>query len=349
MKTKLTPLNNTEIAAFCSQMAMIIKAGISTDEGIMIMMEDMKNPDTQSILQTISGGLMAGLPFSEALKTSGVFPSYLIEMVRLGELSGKLDDVLDSLTVYYSREESIAKGIKSAVTYPLIMIGMMVVIIVVLMVQVMPVFNQVFTMLGTEMTGFAGAVLNAGSVMSRYAAVFIAILALLAGGLFYLSKTEKGRKHFSHFIVHFALTRRLNEKIALSRFANGLSMTLSSGLNPDQCLDLVDSITDHPVLKAKIVCCRQAMTEGESFPAALHQAKLFSGIYDRILAIGDKSGNMDDAMNRIAVRYSDEVDDAIEHMLSILEPTLVAIISIIVGLILLSVMFPLLGIMSNIG
>lgn len=343
------PLSNNEIAAFCDQMAMIVKAGIPTDEGILIMLEDTQAKGGQAILKEISGALNTGLSFSDSLKAAGVFPTYVLEMIRLGEMTGKLDNVLDSLAVYYSREEAIAKGVKSAITYPLIMIGMMLLIIIVLMVQVMPVFNQVFIQLGAEMTGFSQGILAAGNVIRQYALVFVAILAVILGLAMYFSKSPAGRKKFGHFAARFVMTRKLNEKIALSRFANGLSMTISSGLDTDQCLDLVESITEHPTIKTKIGLCRKALEQGESFAAALHQAGLFSGIYDSILAVGGKSGNMDEAMGRIAVQYSNEVDDSIEHTLAILEPTLVAIIAVIVGMILLSVMFPLLGIMSNIG
>lgn len=340
-----TKLTNDEIAAFCSQMSMIVKAGIPVDEGILIMIDDADEKGGLPLLQYISQELGEGIPFSEALKSSGAFPFYMVEMIRLGEISGKLDDVLDSMSVYYGREENIARAVKSAVSYPLVMIAMMIVIVVVLTVKVMPLFNDVYSMLGTEMTGFAKGIYSAGQAISRYALVFIIILAVIIGLAFYFSKSRKGRRQFSRL----TLNKKLEEKIALSRFANGLSMTLSSGLDTMESLDMVDRLTEHPAVKQKIADTRRLMEEGITLPEALRRIHVFSGLYDSILAIGDKAGALDEAMNEIAIRYSDDVDDEIENTLSIIEPTLVAVISVIVGLILLSVMFPLIGILANIG
>ena len=350
-KINQAKLNNTEVATFCSQMAMVVKSGIPTVEGIHIMMGDAGKLGShgRAILEVIEDALDGGLAFSDALEETTVFPDYVTEMIRLGESAGKLDEVLDSLTVYYSREEAIAKGVKAAVTYPMIMIGMMMIIVLVLMVKVMPMFNEVFSMLGAEMTGFSLAILNAGNIISRYAVVFVVLLAVILAIVLYLAKTENGRKKFSEFASKFVLTRGINLKIALGRFANGLSMTLTSGLDPTQCLELVDALTEHPVVKEKIKEVQADMEKGVPFSEALINTQLFGGVSNSILAIGDKSGAMDAAMNDIAIQYSNEVDESIERMLSILEPTLVAIISVIVGLILLSVMFPLIGIMSNIG
>lgn len=348
-KNQHKPLTNNEIYTFCEQMSMILKAGISSLEGVSIMMEDAAEGEGKFILNVIYEQLDLTGSLFMALSETGVFPKYVLDMVNLGETSGKLDEVMDSLARYYQREENLSQGIKSAILYPLVMIGMMILVIVVLIVKVMPIFNQVFIQLGSEMTGFSKGILDLGYTLSKYSAIFVVILALLLITGLYLNKSIKGKEQLKQFGSKFFLTKNLYEKIALGRFSNGMAMTLSSGLDTDQSIELVSQLADHPGLMEKIEACKKYISEGENFSDALSNANIFSGVYSRMLSIGYKSGVMDEAMQKIAVQYNDDVDTSIGHLLSILEPTLVAVLSIIVGMILLSVMLPLLGIMTTIG
>ena len=173
-----TPLSNTEIAAFCSQTAMILRSGISSIEGISIMLEDSQNADEKELLSAVNDTLMQTGNLTQALEDTHAYPDYMISMVRIGEQTGRLDDVMDSLAVYYEKEDSLAESIKSAVTYPLIMIVMMLLVILLLIMKVMPVFNQVFIQLGSSMSGISLVILNIGQFLNRHIAVFLLILAL---------------------------------------------------------------------------------------------------------------------------------------------------------------------------
>jgi type IV pilus assembly protein PilC len=135
----------------------------------------------------------------------------------------------------------------------------------------------------------------------------------------------------------------------VARFASGMAMTLNSGLDIDQSLEMVSKIVEHPVLVEKIKKCRQMTSEGGSFAEAIIENQIFSKMHTQLINIGFRTGSVDDVMNQIAQQYMEEVDDKIHSFIAVLEPTLVAILSIIVGLILLSVMLPLMGIMSSIG
>ena len=148
-------LSNEEIASFCGQTALIIKAGIGPAEGMEILKQDTHDPKGQELLSRISDSCRRGSSFHEALLETGLFPDYVIKLIALGEESGNTDDVLTSLSEYYEREQTIADSIKSAVTYPFIMITMMFLVIVVLIVKVLPIFAQVFEQLGTQMSPFA--------------------------------------------------------------------------------------------------------------------------------------------------------------------------------------------------
>ena len=144
---KSRPFNNMEMASICSQLALILKSGISLLEGISIMLEDAGTEEERRILQTLLDEVMMHGSLNLAMETVGLFPAYAVQMVKIGEETGTLDEVMQALADHYEREDSISKGIRQAVTYPLLMAGLMVLVIVVLLIKVMPIFNQVYVQL----------------------------------------------------------------------------------------------------------------------------------------------------------------------------------------------------------
>lgn len=328
---------NIELSFFCNQLAMILSSGISCLEGLLMMMEETENEEEKIILSDIVSFLNEGRNLHEALKETGLFPPYLLQMVKIGEETGKLDDVFASLSYHYQREDSIKNSVLHALTYPAIMTAMMILVILVLLLKVLPIFNQVFIQLGSEMTGFAGLLVSLGNHLSKYLVPVIAVLLLIATLAFYF-----GRR----YVHHIPFLKDVYEKIAACRFASGMALSLSSGLNPDTCLNLVYDLNEDTVFAKKLDICKESMTSGEDLSKALVSAKIFSGLYARMASIGSKSGTMDVVMQQIAESYQEEVDNRINQILAIIEPTLVVVLSLIVGVILLSVMFPLIGIMS---
>lgn len=342
-----TPLSNTEVSAFCSQMAMILKAGISSIEGVTLMLEESSSSDEKNLLTTMEQTLTETGSFHEALLSCQVFPDYMLQMIYIGEQTGKLDEVMDALAEHYEREASISQSIKNAVTYPLIMIFMMLLVIIVLLTKVMPIFNQVFKQLGSEMTGLSKAVLNIGAVMNRYSIVLIVLLVLLVIFSLFVTKSKAGRSWFSRITGKFSLTKALAEKVAACRFASGMSLTLSSGMTQTECLDLTANLTNNRLFHKKLAQCKEQMENGDDLSHALLSAGVFSGIYARMTSIGSKAGVLDEVMSDIADKYQEEINQRFTNLIATLEPTLVIILSLIVGMILLSVMLPLMGIMSS--
>lgn len=342
-------LSTRELSAFCAQIAMIMKSGITIGEGLAIMCEDAERLAGQDILEQLHSAVEAGGSFSSALASSGKFPKYMVDMTEIGEATGKLDDVMDSLCAYYEREDAISKNIKNAVTYPLVMIAMMVLVVLVLIVKVMPVFNDVFIQLGSEITGFSRSVMNLGAAVGRYSFVLLGIFAVLTGVFFLFRTTDFGKNAIRRFSANFFATKNINAKIASGRFASAMSLMLASGLDTDQSLDMVYNLVDNEYIRKKITSCKDFIAAGDTFSDALAKTGMFTGVYARMVNVGYKTGSVDTVMRKLADRYEEEVDDQIGGVISVIEPTLVVVLSLIVGMILLSVMLPLMGIMSSIG
>lgn len=348
-KTQQKMLTNREISVFCAQISMLLRSGIAVPEGIRIMLEDMGDAEGKHILSTLLEHCELGVPLSEALTQTAVFPKYLIDMVRIGEAAGKLEEVMSALERYYDREETVSKNIRSAVRYPLVMIGMMVLVVGVLVVKVLPIFNEVFMQLGTEMTGLSGSILRTGMALSRYSLVLVGLLAAAAVFCFYLSTTARGRMLRRRIGMHFFATKKIYERRAGASFTSALAMMLASGLDTDKSLEMAAQLVEHPLVKSRIESCQGRIAKGANFATALVDAKLFSGVYGRMISIAFKTGTADSVLQDLADQYSLELENEINDRIFMVEPTLVAIFSVIVGIILLSVMLPLMGIMSTIG
>lgn len=340
--------SDLELSSFCGQMALILKSGISSAEGLALMLQEAAPGDEKAVLESLLSNMQETGSLCRAMESAGLFPSYLLHMTEIGEETGTLDEVMEALQNHYDREDSIRKSIRSSVTYPMIMTGMMALVVVILLVKVMPVFNQVFIQLGTEMTGFSRLLLHMGGALSRYSAVFILLLVLIAGVILYGTRTRSGRKLFYSLGGRLPFTRSIYEELSSCRFAGAMGLMLKSGLNPERSMELAASLNEDPAFQRKLEACTKQMEDGAELSAALTDSGIFTGLYARMISIGSRTGSMDQVMEQLADLYQENIDTRMNNLLAVLEPTLVILLSLIVGVILLSVMLPLMGIMSGI-
>lgn len=346
---KENQLTNLEIASFCEQMAMILKSGITPKDGLAILLSDTKDESTKEILKTLLKSSALGETFTASVKASEVFPEYVVNMIAIGEETGHLDDVMQSLCEYYEHEENISESIRNTITYPFIMIVMMLIIIAVIISKVLPLFNQVFVQLGTEMDGLSGSLLKLGETLQSYSLIFFGLLLLLAVLYIYITKSAVGKNMFIKICASIRPLRDFYDSVSYARFASGMSLMLNSGMGIYQSLDMVSQLITDSDMKEKINRCKHYISEGDSFAEALQKEHFFNNLYSRMIAIGVKTGNLDSILEKIARIYEEDTDKKIRKFISVLEPTLVISLSLIVGLILLSVILPLLSIMTSIG
>jgi type IV pilus assembly protein PilC len=346
MSTKKRTLSAEELSAFAAQLALTVKTGIPLSEAIMILRDDAETGAAKQLLGGILEGLEAGDPLAAALRGAGVFPDYMTQMIEIGEASGRLDQVLDSLRAYYAREDNIGKSIKSAVTYPAIMLAILIAIILILVIKVLPIFNEVFTSLGGEMTSIAKGAMNLGSAISTYSIAIIIAIAVIAAILIIMRLSPAGRKAQSGFAQR--VFKKLSLKMAAGKFASGIALMLASGLDVDRAVELTQPLMDNPVMSERVSRLKGLLEQGKSFSDSVVETQIFTGMEARMLVLGFKSGNLDSVVTRIAKDYEDQIDERLDNMISVIEPTMVAVLCVIVGLILLSAMLPLLAVMSSI-
>lgn len=348
MKKALLP--SSYLNAFCLELSLILQAGIPVEEGLALMRDDESDRDSKALLSRLGAAMEQGEPLSRALREEGTFPDYLVSMIVLAERTGRLETTLYGLSEYYKRQENLSASIRSAVFYPLILLVIMLIVILVLIVKVLPIFNDVFHQLGMQMSQAAVYLMNVGTWLSKASMVigivlgFVLVAAMVVALVLplRLRAAEAGRKIFSHF--------KISKKIASARFASAMAMTLSSGMDLDQALEDSRKLCGgQEEMARQIQKCQDMIVSGERMGKALFETGIFSARDSRLLALAEKTGSMPEIMEKIAQSSEEMVQGEIDGIIGWIEPALVIVTSVIVGIILLSVMLPLLGIMSSIG
>jgi type IV pilus assembly protein PilC len=347
---KKVKLESMELAWLCEQIALVQKSGIPLPEGIDLLAESSDLPRISVVLGGLGREMRKMVPLSEAMETMDCFPAYLVKMTRIGEMSGNLDHVMSNLSDFYARDSELRKKVRSAMVYPSVLLLMMLGIIILLVVRVLPVFSEILASFGGTMPGFSQGLLSFGVFISRQAFWLLPLLVVLITALvLWLRRSNSGRRLVDRARLSLPLLGPLYRKIYTSRFSISLSYMLRSGIDLDTALTMTEAVMDNTLVSERIAVCRQKIRKGEDTFAALQEADLFPKLFVRMLSLGNRTGEMDAVMHKIARAYESEVDSRLTRLTGIVEPLLVMILSIIVGAILLTVMLPLVEIMATIG
>lgn len=344
MKNKL---NKQELYHFCEQLSIILRSGMSGLEGLRILSEDNPSPRSREILGALLSDLEENGSLSHALESTECFPQSMISYVKVGEETGCLDEIMQSLTEHYEQEIDISEQIKSAVAYPLIMLGMMAAVIVILLVKVLPVFSQVFRQMGLTMNGISRGLLGVGTSISRYSTVFLILTVLIICCILFFCLHPKGREILLKTADHLPRFREIPVAMDYARLTQGLALGLHSGLGPETSISLAKELVSHPLVSRRLQNAERLLKEGALFSQAMCESELFSGMDARLISIGYQAGAADEVMQKLSLRYRDTSLSLVARFVSVVEPTIVIILSLLVGLVLLSVMMPLLGILSE--
>ena len=343
----ITKLNNRELFQFCEQFSIILRSGMSAIEGLAILNDDSQTERGKEILTFLYKDMEESGSLAHAMEQSGAFPASAAAYVRTGEETGYLDEVMKGLSAFYAKEIQITDQIQSAVAYPLVMLGMMTAVIVILLVKVLPVFRQVFRQLGLEMSGISSALLGIGETLSRYSTAFLVLLAAMIGFILFLVLHPKGQELIRKIVCRFPGMKEIPVNLDYSRLCQCISLGIRSGLSPELCVELAGAVVTQTEIREKLASIQKQLAEGYGFTEAITESGLFKAMELRLISLGFQAGASDEVMEKLAEQYEEKSTDSVSHIVSILEPTIVIVLSILVGLVLLSVMMPLLGLLSE--
>ncbi|NMC57063.1 MAG: type II secretion system F family protein, partial [Eubacteriaceae bacterium] len=278
------------------------------------------------------------------------FPSYMTDMIEIGAQTGKLEQVLRNLAAYYDNQENIKNHVKNAVIYPSVLLLLMLVVITLLITKVLPLFAGVFMQFGSSLSPFAQILLYIGSGIQKYIIIIVILLLVLIAASIIIYVNDKLRDAFNKkIIIKIFSKRKVSVTLSSAKFADALSICMSCGMDVDKSLQLTSKINTNTILQKKINNCMALLEQGTSSSEAFIKSQIFPSLFGRMLAVGYKTGSADEVMREIAAKLQVQAWEEINSSINRVEPALVIVLSVIVGVILLSVMIPLMSIMSAIG
>ncbi len=344
---KKVVLSNDFLSEFCLELSLSLKSGINIADAISLLIDDVTNAKEKNCLKKTAGFMDEGLCFADALKKADCFPEYMISMVSVGEISGRLEETLSALSEYFEERKRLMARVRTAVLYPLILLILMIVVIDVLLVSVLPVFNDVYKQLGSELTGLGGRLLEIGTFISGALPVILTVLAIIVGLIVFAFINPDVKGSFVIFILRINKNYRLAREIRLSHFMVALSLGITSGMNMEDAFDMASDFIDRGSDQyKKIENIKKLLEDGKGIGEAFGEAKLLPATYARTISLSVKSGSLDNALKEISERISADTDDHIEMVVGHIEPAIIILSSLMVGVIITAVMLPLLNIMA---
>ena len=341
-------LTDRQVALFCGSLSLLLRSGLTYGDSAHLLSQDEDDPLKKTFTQ-MGEALDQGLPLSDVLQQNA-FPEGVCDMIRIGERTGKMEEALESLASFYDQRCRSRRMIKNAVTYPAMILLLMLVVVGVLLVQVMPVFDGVYASFGSGLTGVAAGLLKLGQLLKEMLPVLFILLLMVVAAVLILGWIPALRDKVDDFLKSHFGDRGVSRKFNNARFARGLSMGLSSGLTLEEAMALSERLlSDVPKAQFRCSRCARLIEENTSLSDAMGETGLLSPAACRMLAVGLRSGSSDKVMEEIADRLMEEAVQSLEDRISRVEPAIVLLCSVLVGAILLSVMLPLMNIMEAIG
>ena len=339
-------LTMSEKYMFCNQMAMILESGFSLNQGVTMVYEEMDDKNIKGVLQEVAKYLDEQVSFSEAIDLTKAFVDYMVNLVKVGETSGNLDDVMQSLSEYYARIDDITNKLKQALTYPIILIIMMVVVVGIIVFKVLPIFKDVLNGLGSDLSSYANSFMEFGQIFSLicFAVLLVLVIVIIAG---YLYQRITHVNVLSNVVQKSFLTRKLSRALNKAQITYALSLFISSGYDLQEAMKFVPKLVDDKQLRANLEKCNEDLINGDSFVEVIKKYQIYQGMQLNMIQVGFKTGQVDIIMKQLSNSFQEEVSRAIDQFLNIIEPTIVTLLSLVVGIVLMSVMLPLISIMSS--
>ena len=343
-------LNYTELTSFFENMGMMVKSGISVSEAMSLLKEETPSSEQalKNAFDTMADDLYMGKPFGDAMRDTGAFPDYSVDMISTSEYTGKLESTLFHLADYYRTENSMKTTLVSAVRYPVILLFMVIAVLIVMLALVFPAFYGVYENLAGSLSASSYGYINVSFTLTKVMlAIMIAfLLAMIAG----ITMWRNGKQDtVRNFLSKFSAFRELFSSMDLYRFTSCFDMFLSSGEHQDEALVKSMPVVQTEALRSLLQRCKEKMDGGMSFSQTAYEEHLYDQTNNRMLIPAERSGMLDTIMQKILSNLKISIEKSIGRIANTVEPLLTGVLMIFIGIMLISLMVPLIGIMNSIG
>ena len=336
-------ITTKDLALFSRQLAIMFKSRVPLIEALEVLSSQTKNIDFKEKIFKLSEKVEGGTAFSQALALfPKIFSAFYIAMVKSGEVSGKLSEVLNYLADHQEREYHLTAKAKGALIYPCLILFVVLVVLVLMMLFVLPNLIEVLEASGQAIPIFTRAVIGLSDFFTSWWWLIFSILILSIFSIAKYYSTKNGRAFFDRMFLKIPIIGPFLKMVYLSRFAENLSTLISGGLPIIQSLEVVGDIIGNVSYKEVILMAKEEVRKGEMISSTLSRApELFPPVFVQMVLVGEKTGTVDTTLMNIVDFYQKEVDRAIDNILSILEPALIIFLGVVVAGLMLSILLPL--------
>jgi type IV pilus assembly protein PilC len=338
------------LTTFTRQLATLVDAGLPLLRGLRVLEKQEKNATLKGILADLAASIEGGSTFSEGLaQHPKVFNRLFVNMVKAGELGGVLEVVLNRLSEFMEKAQKIKGKVIAAMFYPVAVMVVAVAILAILMVFVIPKFQDVFMNLlpGSQLPGFTRFVLGVSSAIKDHIIPTLIVIIVAVGLFMWSIRTRVGRRIWDKFKLKSPVVGPVISKVAIARFTRTLGTLVSSGVPILQALNIVKETAGNVIIASAVSAVHDSVKEGETITAPLEASNVFPPMVISMVDVGEQTGALPEMLLKIADNYDDEVDNAVSAMTSLLEPIMIVFLAVVVGSIVIAMFLPLIALMNG--
>lgn len=345
---KIKPL---DIALFTRQMATMMKAGVPLLQSFDIIAEGFENPNMRKLVDDLKQEVAAGNSFASALrKQPKYFDDLYCNLVDSGEQSGSLETLLDRVATYKEKTEALKAKIKKAMTYPIAVIVVALVVSAILLIKVVPAFESVFAGFGAELPAFTQMVVGLSVILREW---WIIVLIFLFAAAFALkeanTRSERFRDAKDRLLLKLPIVGEILYKSAVARYARTLSTTFAAGVPLVDALDSVSGATGNVKFRNAVQQIKNDVSSGTQLNFSMRNTNAFPSMAVQMTAIGEESGALDEMLGKVATFYEEEVDNMVDNLTSLMEPMIMAVLGVVVGGLVIAMYLPIFQLGNVVG
>ncbi|MBR5666369.1 MAG: type II secretion system F family protein [Lachnospiraceae bacterium] len=337
-------VSKRDLSVFCRQFVSIINAGVPIVDAMGMMEDQTENKRLQKALGEVKNNIAKGESFANALRErSDIFPSMMINMVEAGEASGSIDVSLDRMATQFEKDTKLSAMIKKALIYPIVVVCVAIVVMIVMMAFVIPNFMEMFKDMDTKMPGLTLAVMAAADFFKANWLLVIGIIVVIVVGLKVFSASQVGTEFLAKAAVSIPALKDFTIKTSSSRLARTLATLTSSGISMIDALDISAKTMTNYMFRQAVLECKEEVKKGVPLSEPLKRSGLFPPMVVHMTKIGEETGDMDSMLTKMADYYDEEVENATQNLLSVMEPVIILVIAVFVGLLVGACVMPMLS------
>ena len=333
----------SDIAIFMRQLATMLAAGIPLVQSFEIVGNGHENPAMQKLILAVKADVEGGTALADALSKHPLyFDDLVLNLVEAGEQAGALETLLDKIATYKEKTEALKKKIKKALTYPAAVLVVALVVTTILLIFVIPAFEDLFQGFGADLPTFTRMIIDL-SVFVRTKGMYIAVMIGIGIATFmYFKKRSRPMRHFlDRMMLKLPIIGPILQKASIARYARTLSTMFAAGVPLVEALQSVAGATGNIVYEEGVLAMRDEVSTGQRLQQAMENTDLFPNMVIQMIAVGEESGSLDDMSSKVADFYEEDVDNAVDNLSSLLEPMIMSILGVLVGGLVVAMYLPI--------